>query len=157
MGLRTVVLPDKLARKLEASCRAKGLTIEELIIDALSGPDPDEKAEAYWEVAEHYLARAEDELTKGDLRQASEKIWGAAALAVKAVALRREKRRLTSHSELWEYISALKTADPSIGDLWRTAVSMHVNFYEGWAPRDEVEEALERVRTLLTKLKRLMG
>jgi len=34
---------------------------------------------------------------------------------------------------------------------------MHVNFCEGWAPEDEVREALSRVRELLAKLKKLMA
>ena len=154
-ALRSVFLPDALVEKLKGTAGAD-LTLEELIIEALGALDPDEKAEAYWEVAEHYLTKAEEELSKGDLRQASEKIWGSAALAVRAVAYKRDGRRLVSHGELWRYVSKLKEEDPSIGDLWRTAVSMHVNFYEGWAPEDEVREALSRVRELLAKLKKLM-
>ena len=30
---------------------------------------------------------------------------------------------------------------------------MHVNFYEGWAPEEEVREALSKVRELVEKLK----
>ena len=58
--------------------------------------------------------------------------------------------------ELWRYVSELKGEDPSVGDLWRTAVSMLVNFYEGWAPEDEVRETLSRVRELLARFKKLM-
>ena len=156
MNMEDIFLPDSLVRKLKKA-RGSGLTPEELVIEALRGLNPDEKAEAYWEVAERYLARAEEELARGELRQASEKIWGAAALAVKAVAYKREKRRLTSHGELWAYISKLKQEDPALGDLWRTAISMRVNFYEGWAPEGEVREALQRVRELLGRLRKLTG
>ena len=149
-------LPDALVEKLRKAAGVD-LTLEELIIEALGALDPSEKAEAYWEIAEHYLLKAEEELSKGDLRQASEKIWGAAALAVKAVAYKRDGHRLVSHGELWRYVSKLKGEDPSIGDLWRTAISMHVNFYEGWAPEGEVKEALQRVRELLGRLRKLMG
>ena len=153
--MEAIFLPRAVARKLRE--RGSGLMPEELVIEALAELDPDEKAEAYWEVAERYLARAEEELARGELREASEKIWGAAALAVKAVAYKRERRRLASHGELWAYVSKLKQEDPALGDLWRTAISMHVNFYEGWAPEEEAREALQRVRELLGRLRKLMG
>ena len=84
-------------------------------------------------------------------------MWGAAALAVKALAYERERRRLASHRELWEYIDKLvkETGDEGLGDLWRTATAMHVNFYEGWAPRGEVERSLKRVEALLGRLGKL--
>ncbi len=44
---------------------------------------------------------------KGDVQQAAEKLWGAAALAVKAYASWREGKRLASHRELWEYSKKL--------------------------------------------------
>ena len=95
-ALRSVFLPDALVEKPKGTAGAD-LTLEELVIETLGTLDPDEKAEAYWEVAEHYFLKAEEEPSKGDLRQASEKIWGAAALAVEAVAYKRDGRRLVSH------------------------------------------------------------
>ena len=150
--MRLIALPDALADKLRELVE-RGITPEELIIEALGGLNPHEKAEAYWEIAEHYLKRAEEELSKGDLREASEKVWSAAALAVKASAYEREGRRLTSHGELWAYVAKLKKEEPVLGGLWRTAISMHVNFYEGWAPEEEVREALSKVRELVERLR----
>ena len=40
----------------------------------------------YSEESQNLLTQAQAELDQGDLRQASEKAWGAAALAVKGVA-----------------------------------------------------------------------
>ena len=59
--------------------------------------------------------------------------------------------------ELWEYVARLvaETGDKEIGRAWRTAVAMHVNFYEGWAPAEEVRRALEEIRGLVEKLKGL--
>ena len=48
-----------------------------------------------------------------------------------------------------------ETGDEELGDLWRTTTAMHVNFYEDWAPRKEVERSLRRVEALLEKLERL--
>jgi HEPN domain-containing protein len=57
----------------------------------------------YADAARDLLRQAREELEKGNFRQAAEKIWGAAALAVKAYAEWRKGRRLSSHGELWEY------------------------------------------------------
>lgn len=42
------------------------------------------------------IGRAREELAKGNIRQAAENVWGAAALAVKAYAAWKEGRRLVS-------------------------------------------------------------
>ncbi len=156
--MATIVLPKTLFEKLKREAEAEDIALEELIVEKLAADvDPTSRAEAYWETAEFLLKQATEELAKGDLRQASEKIWGAAALAVKAVAYKREGRRITSHGELWEYVSKLKEelGDEELGRLWRTAMSMHVNFYEGWAPRGEVESALKDLKEFLEKLRKL--
>ncbi len=90
----------------------------------------------------------------GDVRQAAEKVWGAAALAVKAYAEAMEGRRLTSHRELWEY--AKKLAE-NLGDwaydAWMAAQGMHTCFYESWCTKWHVEEALRRIRRLVEAVK----
>ena len=155
-----IELPEALAKRLREEARKLDVGPELLAIELLAealNPGSKDRAEAYWSAAEHMLKKAEEELAKGGLRQASEKIWGAAALAVKALAHEREGRRLTSHGELWGYVSDLasETGDEELGRLWRSATSMHVNFYEGWAPGNEVRRALEDVKTLISKLRRL--
>ncbi|MDK6027916.1 PaREP1 family protein [Ignisphaera sp. 4213-co] len=113
----------------------------------------------YWDMAEEYLRRAKEDFSKGDFKQASEKILGVTALAVKAVAYMRSGSRLKSHGELWEYVNKLviETSDEKLGRLWRTAISMHVNFYKNWASREEVERSLKDVEKFLEKLKKLCG
>jgi len=89
-------------------------------------------------------------LLKGDIRQAAEKLWGAAALAVKAYALWRDGRRLTSHRELWEYKRRLESEIGEwIRDAWAHANVMHTCFYEGWCTGDDVEYALQKIRKLV--------
>ena len=157
---RTIELPEALSRRLSSEAARRGVDLEFLVLELLADvlcEDERSKAEAYRSAAEHFLAKASEELSRGDLRQASEKIWGAAALAVKALAYEREGRRLTSHGEFWEYVNRLvaETGDEEIGRTWRTAVSMHANFYEGWAPAEEVKRALDEVRGLVERLKGL--
>ena len=43
----------------------------------------------YAAMSQEYMARAEDYLRQGDLKQASEKSWGAAACALKSIAEQR--------------------------------------------------------------------
>ena len=146
--MEAIFLPRAVARRLRE--RGSGLMPEELVIEALAELDPDEKAEAYWEVAEHYLARAEEELARGELREASEKVWGAAALAIKAHTLAREGKRLTSHGGLWEHKENVAAElGEWVRDVWAHATSMHVNFYEGWATEADVREALRQVERLV--------
>jgi len=155
-----VVLPKALFEKLKRLSESQGMTVEELIMDRfLEDIDPGRRAEMYWDMSEEYLRRAKEDFGRGDLKQASEKIWGAAALGVKAVAYMRSGNRLKSHGELWEYVNKLviETSDEELGRLWRTAISMHVNFYENWAPREEVERSLKDVEKFLEKLKKLCG
>ena len=154
----SLVVSEKVYRRLRELAEAKAMSVEELVLSlATEGMDPKEVAQIYWETAESLLTRAQEELAKGNLRQASEKMWGAAALAVKALAHELEGRRLASHGELWEFVGELsrRAGDVELGRLWRSASSMHVNFYEGWASREHVEDALSDVRELINRLKRL--
>jgi hypothetical protein len=86
----------------------------------------------------------------GNVRQAAEKVWAAAVLAVKAYALWRDGKRLTSHRELWEYRRRLESEIGEwVYDAWMAANGMHTYFYEGWCAREDVEAALERVKRLV--------
>ena len=154
-----IILPEKVKRKIIEESEKRGMNLEEyiaeIIIDHVS-QDPEDKVELYLQLCEKYLKDAEDMLRKGDSIQASEKIWGAAATCVKAVALKLKGLRLTSHGELWEFVSELSKAmkDDEIRKLWRTAISMHINFYEKWAPLEDVKQALEDIKTLVNKLRK---
>ena len=60
------------------------------------------------------LAQARTELAAGDLRQASEKGWGAAAQIVKAIADRRGWEHKT-HRHIWVAVRRLTDENPSMG------------------------------------------
>ncbi len=99
------------------------------------------------------LEQAEREYRAGDVLQASEKGWGAAAHAIKAIAEHRgwEHRR---HGHLVR--AARRIADeleqPIVWDLFQVASAQHQNFYEGWLDHEDVQQALLRIRQLLTLL-----
>ena len=147
-----LLVPSRVKEKLQREARELGVSLEEVILEKLeeSVLDPKDRALDYVEVAEYMLNKAEKELKKGDLRQASEKIWGAAALSVKAYAYWREGKRLVSHRELWDYTRRMVSElGDWIKDAWAHANIMHINFYEGWAFHEHVEEALRKVKQLV--------
>ena len=156
-----VFVPEKAYRRLLKLAEEKGAAGVEDLIPSMAADDMGsrEAAEACWEASQRLAEAAEGELAKGCLRQASEKIWGSAALAVKAVAVALEGRRLASHGELWSYVDELsvKLGRPELMRLWQMANSMHVNFYEGWATRRHIEEALRGLKELLDMLKEVVS
>ena len=102
------------------------------------------------------LAQGRAELAGGDVRQASEKGWGAAAQMVKSVAERRgwEHR---NHAALFSVVAQLatETGDEDIGRLFDVASSLHVNFYENWSTSTTVARGLNDMERLLDKLEPL--
>ena len=62
--------------------------------------------EHYYALSKKYFKDAKEFLSMKDLVQASEKLWGASALAVKAVAAKRGLK-LDKHESLWEFVSRL--------------------------------------------------
>ena len=152
-------MPRAILERLKVEAERLGEPLEEYIVELLSQAlDPGERLKGYLEAARMLLEEARVELEKGDVRQAAEKLWGAAALAVKAYALWREGRRLASHGELWEYVG--KMMDELGGwvyDAWMSANGMHTCFYEGWCTERHVKEALKRVARLVGEVAGRIG
>ena len=105
-----------------------------------------------------FLAGARAQLAAGDLLQASEKGWGAAAQMVKAVAEARGWRH-NGHRELHLTITRLseEAGDERLRRLFAYANSLHTNFYEGWLTRQEVETGLDDVAELVETLDALLA
>ena len=111
----------------------------------------------YREQSRVFLEQAYRELREGDLYQASEKGWGAAAQIVKAAAAERgwehERQR-----ELIRSVTKLRveTNDQEISRLFWAANALHTNFYEGAMDQSDVEDALERVSQFVDKVEALL-
>ena len=103
------------------------------------------------------LQQANREFNAGDLRQASEKGWGAVAQMIKAIAAHRGWEH-DSHFLLRRAVARLveETGDDQIFNLFGVASSLHVNFYENWAPHREVEAGLRDMERFLDKLEPLL-
>jgi len=108
----------------------------------------------YNELSAEYLSKARIHFAEGDLKQASEKAWGAAATAVKAIA---ESRNLEyeRHGDLWRTVRLVvrETEDRDVRVAFGLAESLHTNFYEAWLELDDVEDYLGEVETLVRKLR----
>ena len=111
------------------------------------------QVEHYNSISRDFLTKARSYLSQDDLLQASEKGWGAAAHKVKSVA---EARGWShgGHRELWRAVNSLvdETGDTEIRRLFGLAGVLHTNFYEGWLPREAVDDYLSAVEELLRKV-----
>ena len=112
----------------------------------------------YQQASEHFLAQARQELSDGDLAQASEKGWVATAQILKAIA---EQRGWDHHRHRHFHRAASRiraeTGDGEIRRLFDSASALHENFYENDMPPDEVDDRLDDVAALMDKLLPLLN
>ena len=111
------------------------------------------RAVTHREASRRLIAQARAELQAGDLLQASEKGWGAAAQAVKSVAETRGWPH-NGHRQLFQTVRRLvaETGDEDIRTAFTHAGALHTNFYEGWLEREAIEAHLSKVAGLVEKL-----
>ncbi len=110
-------------------------------------------AERYQTVSATLFDQAQIELDAGDLIQASEKFWGAAAQALKAIAQQRGWEH-DSHAHFYRIVRNIvdETGDKDIATLFNAANALHVNFYEHWMKKDEIMPLADQVRQLVERL-----
>ena len=109
--------------------------------------------EFHMDTSRMMMGQAAPELANGDRLQASEKGWGAASHAVKAIAEGRGWRH-KSHADLFRVVRRLSSeaAQPEIHTLFEVASGLHINFYESWLNDGDIAESLTEVRRLLAML-----
>jgi len=112
----------------------------------------------YAEQSHKFLNQAFVELSQDDLRQASEKGWGAASQIIKAYADQRGFDHY-SHQLLWNVLTRLiaETDDSSYRTLFNDAGGLHTNFYEGQFTTREVRESLESVAQFIDRVEALIN
>jgi hypothetical protein len=115
------------------------------------------RTDHYSDLSTDYLRKARLHLNEGDLGQASEKGWGAAATALKACA---EERGLPHHRH-WQLRANLRqlideSGDAELSELFSFAEALHANFYEHFMSVDEVETYIGHIDRLVGKLRRLV-
>ena len=112
----------------------------------------------YREDSRALLAQARAELASGDMRQASEKGWGATALMLKAIAEQREWDH-ERHRHFANTAGRLRSemGNRDIVRFFQVAESLHVNFYEDQMRPTDIAESLNDVGQLLDLLEPLIS
>ena len=109
--------------------------------------------EEHVQTARVFLDESDALFGEGDVLQGSEKIWGAAAHAVMAVAQQRGWA-YGSHRNMKNAVSRLsqETGDASIGDRFAVAEKFHINFYHHGMEDYQIDDDRPRVRALVERL-----
>lgn len=114
---------------------------------------PANPPETYADTSRQLMAQARAELAAGDLLQASEKAWGAAAAAVKGVA---ELRGWQHYAHVLITAAAWRISRehrrPRVLELMPVANNLHQNYYEYYLGPDEVTVGIAQVAELLAIL-----
>ncbi len=115
-----------------------------------------QESSKYAEMSRWCIGQADNYLRRRNNIQASEKGWGAAAQALKAVA---EERGWNHRGHSLIIDVAQQIADeqgrPDLFISFGAAQSLHVNFYENWLATDSVAAYLNAVKALLPELERV--
>ena len=130
----SIILPQKLVAKLRTKAEEADLLPHELALlfkGSNEELDPEELVVHYRALSEKYLAEVKELLSKADLVQTSEKLWGAATLAVKGIAAK-NGTKLEQHGSLWLFVDRLsiESGDEDIFTFLGDANALHRNFYE---------------------------
>ncbi len=112
-----------------------------------------QQATDYRRRSKAFLVKAREEWAAGDLEQASEKAWGAAALMLKEVAQLRGLQHET-HNHLFGVVRILvrESGDRGLRPLFRTANDLHHNFYEDRLTADEIDDDIREVEQFVDKV-----
>ncbi len=120
-------------------------------------PDPGQSGpDQHAAISRRFLEQAREELEAEDRLQASEKTWGAAAHALKAVA--EERGWNHGHHALVVAVAeqlAEEFGRPEFNSLIGIAQSMHMNFYENHRGTNAVRQAVDDIEGFVDELERL--
>lgn len=113
------------------------------------------KIKRYTELSEKYINDAEILLKKGDLPQTSEKLWGAFATIVKAVAAKHNKD-VKTHDGISHYLASIsrELRDESLLTAGLTANALHQNFYENSLTVEFVRKGSKTIRLFVNRMKK---
>ena len=118
---------------------------------------PQEMSDRYLDISHLHLQQAEEELyVRGDLMQASEKIWSATAQALKSVAALRGWNHKSHH--LLGSIAMqlhLELGRPELSEQFDGLEAAHTNYYEHRWEADWVEARLNTARRFVRQLEEI--
>ena len=116
-----------------------------------------EKFDEYIRTSDHYLINAKKMDKKGDVRKASELLWGSIALLIKAIGLLYDKP-VDSHKELLDMARSVAFFEKDSRlerEFFEYIRPLHVNYYENLIdPRDfdRYKDAFNHVHDKLLRI-----
>ncbi len=117
-------------------------------------PDPGSASpEDYSAISRRFVVHARDELSRGNRLQASEKVWGAANYALKAVAVQRGWRHRGQRNvfAVADQLAAERSR-PAFKDYLILARGIHYNFYENDLEEGDIEDGINSVERYIADL-----
>ena len=119
-------------------------------------PPSSETAEDYAAISRRFVEHAKDDLRRGNRLQASEKVWGAANYALKAVALERGWRHGGQRNV---FAIAKQLQDefnrPELNDRLFVARAIHWNFYDNDLEEPEIQTGIDSVEKYVAELEQV--
>ena len=114
---------------------------------------PDAQVRRNAAIARQFLDDADREFAAGDLLQASEKLWGAASYALKAICRQRGwgHAKYAQRRHAAQLLAELES-DPAIFAYFKIAQSCHANFYNNWMYADDIDTSRAYIRELVDKI-----
>ena len=109
------------------------------------------------ERSRHFLDLVDGELARGELEEAGNNVWGAAAHGTTAVA-ERQGWEHHAHNLLEQAVDRLVREEGAPMDLWiqyMTASAYHQRFYGGPPPADAIRVGKELIAQFIDTLERL--
>ena len=107
-------------------------------------------------ISRQFVAHAREQLERGDRLQASEKVWGAANYALKAVAIQRGWRHRGQRT-IFAIANQLseESQNPYYASELRGAQAVHYNFYDDYLGEDDIIRGIESVAGYVAELDRV--
>ena len=130
--------------------------MEQALTDSLPEPG-DLSAEEHSQISRRFLEHARGQLATGDRLQAAEKVWGAAAHALKAVGEQRGwlHDRHPNLFDIGEHLGREFGKEQDFSRYLAQAEYMHRNFYlNGWSA-GAIRGAMTDVETLISELEEI--
>ena len=105
------------------------------------------------QTAQDFLAASDSEFAAGDILQGSEKLWGAAAHAIMAIAQQRGWR-FGDHRALRAAANRLadELREPILASNFSVAEKFHANFYHDFMQDFEIDGDREKVREFVNSI-----
>ena len=109
--------------------------------------------ERYEEISRHLLQQAQEELDKGDILQASDKVWGATAHAIKAVCQRMGwNHHAHNHLRAAANYVASELGREDLRNAFLYLEALHSNYYEHQRTFAEIRGGINNATFLIPEL-----